>query len=44
MESKSQLSKIESITIIAITNRINTLEMCNTIYKIEKGELYKTYA
>ena len=42
MESISNLSKIDSLTIMIIAHRLNTLDQCDSIYKIEKGSLIKT--
>lgn len=42
IESISYLSEYKSLTIMIIAHRLNTLEICNSIYKIENGKLYKT--
>lgn len=39
MESVSYLSKIEELTIIIIAHRLNTLDQCDCIYKIENGKI-----
>ena len=42
MDAISNLSKIGSLTILIIAHRLNTLGICDSIYKIDRGELYKT--
>ena len=42
MESVSYLSKIEDLTIIIIAHRLNTLNQCDFIYKIENGRIKNT--
>ena len=41
MESISYLSENKSLTIIIIAHRLNTLQICDSIYKIDNGKIHK---